>query len=87
MFLISGTDYPSTHETPAVQECSVIDKNDEDDTEPGRKTFECINTTCLEGEKKVWSIDLRENLVVTRIKLKEHRMYFLNNTDLFCYDL
>jgi len=78
MFLITGTDNPpnqSLHQKPAAQECSLIDKNDTVDTEHGRKTYECTNTTCLNGAKKVWGIDLRENLVVTGIKLTERRMY------------
>jgi len=78
MFQITGTDNvlsQSLHQKPTAQECSLIDKNDAVDTEHSRKTYECTNTMCLNGGKKVWSIDLRENLVVTRIKLTERRMY------------
>jgi len=58
--------------------------DDGDVTEHGRKAFECANTTCsANGGKKVWSIDLGKDHVVTEIRIQRRVYGNVNNGVLF----
>jgi len=55
-------------------------KKDTGITENGRKAFDCTNTTCPRyGGKKVWSIDLGADEVITQIGIHRRTYGNVNN--------